>query len=227
MIWEIIRDFFESQRLPDRRRLLHQLRAAGRRRCSSGHIDIAWNSPLAWLDAQRRSGGTCRAIAMRDTDRDRVVASRRARRTAGSRRWPTCAGETVAVGAHGFAAGDADSARPAAAARARRRARISRSVRFDVLVGKHGDHIGGELDALPVPGARRGGRVRHARPQLGGVDARRHDRRRRSIGIAGARPSRFDHCVFTVRRGFPRRGGAALARGAVRDALRQSRSTAR
>ena len=46
-------------------------------RCSSGTIDIAWNSPLAWLDAQRRAGGACRAIAMRDTDRDRVVAHRR------------------------------------------------------------------------------------------------------------------------------------------------------
>ena len=32
-------------------------------------IDIAWNSPLAWLDSQRRSNSGCRAIAMRDTDR--------------------------------------------------------------------------------------------------------------------------------------------------------------
>src|SRR6185436_20389815 len=39
----------------------------------AGHVDIAWNSPLAWVDAQRRAGGTCRALAMRDTDRDRVT----------------------------------------------------------------------------------------------------------------------------------------------------------
>jgi hypothetical protein len=32
-----------------------------------GHIDIAWNSPLAWVDTVRRTGGRCRAIAMRDT----------------------------------------------------------------------------------------------------------------------------------------------------------------
>jgi ABC-type phosphate/phosphonate transport system substrate-binding protein len=38
----------------------------------AGHIDIAWNSPLAWLDASRRTGGACEALAMRDTDRDRV-----------------------------------------------------------------------------------------------------------------------------------------------------------
>ena len=70
VIWEIIRDFFESQGVPDRRRVLHHLRAAGHG-AARRHIDIAWNSPLAWLDAQRRSDGTCRAIAMRDTDRDR------------------------------------------------------------------------------------------------------------------------------------------------------------
>src|SRR5262245_18720878 len=36
-----------------------------------GHVQIAWNSPLAWVDAQRRTYDGCRAIAMRDTDRDR------------------------------------------------------------------------------------------------------------------------------------------------------------
>jgi ABC-type phosphate/phosphonate transport system substrate-binding protein len=38
----------------------------------AGYIDIAWNSPLAWLDASRRTGGACEALAMRDIDRDRV-----------------------------------------------------------------------------------------------------------------------------------------------------------
>src|SRR5882724_13034578 len=37
-----------------------------------GHIDIAWNSSLAWIDVQRCTHGRCRAIAMRDIDRDRV-----------------------------------------------------------------------------------------------------------------------------------------------------------
>ena len=89
VIWEIIRDFFEPAGLPHRRVVLHHLRAAGRGPARPP-IDIAWNSPLAWLDAQRRSGGTCRAIAMRDTDRDRVshVVARRGR--APSARWPTC-----------------------------------------------------------------------------------------------------------------------------------------
>ena len=72
VIWDIIKDFFEDQDHPidyvfysNYELLVDALLA--------GHIDIAWNSPLAWVDAQRRTGGTCRALAMRDSDRDRVT----------------------------------------------------------------------------------------------------------------------------------------------------------
>src|SRR5215472_2293435 len=71
VIWKIIGDFFESRRCPIE--LVYYstygLQVDG---LVKGHLDVAWNSPLAWLDAQRRTGDTCRAIAMRDTDRDRV-----------------------------------------------------------------------------------------------------------------------------------------------------------
>src|SRR6202521_4346860 len=39
----------------------------------SGHIHVAWNSPLAWLQSERVAGALGRraeAICMRDTDRD-------------------------------------------------------------------------------------------------------------------------------------------------------------
>src|SRR2546422_5488020 len=39
----------------------------------SGHIHIAWNSPLAWLESERlasKLGRRAEAICMRDTDRD-------------------------------------------------------------------------------------------------------------------------------------------------------------
>src|SRR5215831_18223394 len=39
----------------------------------AGHFDVAWNSPLAWLEAERAARGAGRradAIAMRDSDRD-------------------------------------------------------------------------------------------------------------------------------------------------------------
>src|SRR5204862_7010673 len=42
----------------------------------AGHIDVAWNSPLAWLQTQRISaklGRRAEAVCMRDTDRDLVA----------------------------------------------------------------------------------------------------------------------------------------------------------
>src|SRR5258708_12152533 len=72
LIWDIIKDFFEKDGCPidwvyytNYKMQVDALIA--------GHIDIAWNSPLAWVDAVRRTGGKCRAVAMRDTDRDRVT----------------------------------------------------------------------------------------------------------------------------------------------------------
>lgn len=35
-----------------------------------GEIDIAWNSPLAWVKSQLLTAGRCRALAMRNSDRD-------------------------------------------------------------------------------------------------------------------------------------------------------------
>ena len=70
VIWEIIRHFFESQSCPIDVAFYstYDLQVAA---LLDRTIDIAWNSPLAWLDSQRRSHNGCRAIAMRDTDRDR------------------------------------------------------------------------------------------------------------------------------------------------------------
>ena len=117
VIWEIIRDFFEAQACPIDVAFYSTYEAAGRR-AARRTIDIAWNSPLAWLDSQRRSGGTCRAIAMRDTDRDRVsyFVARRRRAGAHARR---PAEPDAGDRRERLAAGDADSARTAAAGRPR------------------------------------------------------------------------------------------------------------
>jgi len=71
VIWDIIRAFFEERGCPIDvvYYTSYELQVKA---LLEGHLDVAWNSPLAWVDAQRRAGGTCRAIAMRDTDRDRV-----------------------------------------------------------------------------------------------------------------------------------------------------------
>ena len=148
VIWEIIRDFFEAQGCPIDVVVLQQLRAAGRRRCSTATIDIAWNSPLAWLDAQRRSGGDLpRDRDARHRSRPRLVL-RRAPRGGPVRTLADLRGRTLAVGAI-----DSPQATLIPLGRLRQRGPRARRPtstvrRFDVLVGKHGDHVGGERDAF-------------------------------------------------------------------------------
>lgn len=112
----------------------------------AGHVDIAWNSPLAWIDAQRRTRGICRAIAMRDTDRDRrthlVV-----RRDGPVRDVPALRGKTLAVGASDSPQATLLPIHHLALAGLRPETDFA-VLRHDVLVGKHGDHVGGEQDAM-------------------------------------------------------------------------------
>jgi len=194
VIWEIIRNFFESQGVPIDVAFYStyelQVSALG-----DGAIQIAWNSPLAWLDAQRRSRGTCRAIAMRDTDRDRV--SYFVTRKGGAVRTLTdLRGGTVALGAT-----DSPQATLIPLGRLRQEGLIAgrdfTARRFDVLVGKHGDHVGGELDAFQC--LKRGEAAACAMLDLnweawtrdGTIDANEF--------VTLAPTPRFDHCVFTVR----------------------------
>jgi phosphonate transport system substrate-binding protein len=114
----------------------------------AGRIDLAWNSPLAWVRARRMAlaaGVSLVPVTMRDTDcdlRSLVVVRQGSPVTelAGLR------GLTVATGAVDspqatllplLALRDAGLA-PGADVDVRR---------FDVGVGLHGDHVGGERDA--------------------------------------------------------------------------------
>lgn len=194
VIWDIIRDFFDAQGVPIDVSFYstYELQVSA---LLDGSIDIAWNSPLAWLDAQHRSGGSCRAIAMRDTDRDRISYIV-ARRDGVVRAIADLRGRTLAVGAR-----DSPQATLIPLGRLRDEGLVpGRDVtiqRFEVLVGKHGDHIGGELDALrSLHGS---GADACAMLDLnwdawtrdGTIDPKR-------FAIVGE-TERFDHCVFTVR----------------------------
>jgi phosphonate transport system substrate-binding protein len=113
-----------------------------------GRIGVAWNSPLAWVRARRLAAAhdvTLRPVTMRDTDRDlRSVVAVLGR---SQLRDPTdLRGRTVGTGA-------VDSPQATLLPLS-----LLRSVgltpgadvtvrRFDVGVGLHGDHIGGERDA--------------------------------------------------------------------------------
>jgi ABC-type phosphate/phosphonate transport system substrate-binding protein len=114
----------------------------------AGVVDVAWNSPLAWIEAERAAssrGRKARAIAMRDTDRDltSVVVVRGDGKINALRE---LAGKTVAVGA-------ADSPQATLiplllfADAGLMPGRDFVVLRHDILVGKHGDHIGGEREA--------------------------------------------------------------------------------
>jgi len=194
VIWEIIRNFFESRDVPIDVTFYstYELQVSS---LLEGTIDIAWNSPLAWLDAQRRSGGTCRAIAMRDTDRDRVSYIV-GRKNAEVRTVLDLLGRVLAVGAS-----DSPQATLIPLGLLRQEGiepRRDVTIRgFDVLVGKHGDHVGGELDAFGC--LQRGEAAACAMLDLN-WDAWTRDGTLNPGEFAVIAPTdRFDHCVFTVR----------------------------
>jgi hypothetical protein len=106
-----------------------------------GEHHVAWNSPLAWLQAERAAaaqGRRAHAVAMRDTDRD-LTSVLVVRAESDVTRAADLDGRTVGFGA-------TDSPQATLIPRAHLRVPVRERL-FDVLVGKHGDHIGGERDA--------------------------------------------------------------------------------
>lgn len=168
-----------------------------------GHVHVAWNSPLAWLQsvrAAKKLGKTAVAIAMRDTDQDLtsivLVKDDSPMRSLGDLK-----GKRIGMGA-------ADSPQAtliplielsAAGLEAKRDFQL---VLHDVLVGKHGDHIGGERDAARALMA-------------GNVDAisvidgnHMLFAREGTLPASGIRilhqTGRYDHCNFTIFDDAPR-----------------------
>jgi phosphonate transport system substrate-binding protein len=113
-----------------------------------GRVDVAWNSPLAWVRARRLAAArdvTLTPVTMRDTDCDlRSVVVVRADSAVTS--LGDLAGRIVATGA-------VDSPQATLLPMSLlRSAGLTPGAdvtvrRFDIGVGLHGDHIGGERDA--------------------------------------------------------------------------------
>ncbi len=168
----------------------------------AGAIDVAWNSPLAWIETLRagaRAGRRASALAMRDTDRDLtsvvVVHS-----DAPIRSLDQLAGRTIAVGA-------SDSPQATLlpllhlAENGLEPGRDFEVQRHDLLVGLHGDHIGGERAAAESLLA---GRADAACL----IDANHLAFSRDGTLGAGtarvlAQTQPYDHCNFTVLDGAP------------------------
>jgi phosphonate transport system substrate-binding protein len=198
VIWDIIKDFFNQSGCPLDYVFFSNYELQVRAKLE-GTIDVAWNSPLAWLDAQVRSGEMCRAIAMRDTDRDRV-SHIVVRADSPIQSVNDLKGRTIAVGAK-----DSPQATLIPLGLLQRSGlepgRDVEVKRFDVLVGKHGDHIGGEKEAFQAlqSGEADACAMLDLNWQAWTADGTIDSTRFRIL----ATTDRFDHCVFTVCEDLP------------------------
>jgi phosphonate transport system substrate-binding protein len=114
----------------------------------AGHFHIAWNSPLAWVRAERMArahGKRAEAIAMRDTDQN-LTSVIVVRANAGIQTIADLKGKKVGVGAM-----DSPQATLIPLSHLRANGVLPfidcEVLRHDLLGGKHGDHIGGEREA--------------------------------------------------------------------------------
>lgn len=193
-IWDIIQAFFLAEGCP-MDYVLYTNYEMLQDALVRGDVDIAWNSPLAWLDACRRTGGACRAIAMRDTDRDRV-SHLLVRADSGIATLADLRGKTIAVGAL-----DSPQATLIPLNLLQRAGVGGLTVRrHDILVGKHGDHVGGELAALTDL-------IEGRADACATLDLNWDNWSKSGTADPGkirvlATTDPFDHCVFTVRDDF-------------------------
>lgn len=201
-IWEGMRDYFREAGVPIDYVLFsnydRQVFALLNR-----HIDIAWNTNLAWVKVHRRTGGNCRALAMRDAD-EAFTTVIVARADSGCESLTDLRGKRLALGS-------ADSTQAAILPLHYLReagvdaARDCTLVRFDLDVGKHGDTGTSELDVLHA--------LRDGRADAGALGLATWTRQA-GEGRVDARQIRpiwtspgYCHCNFTVLADFPEDSG--------------------
>jgi ABC-type phosphate/phosphonate transport system substrate-binding protein len=146
-IWEGFKAYFEANGFPFDF-VLYQNYERQVEGHFAGQYHVAWNSPLAWIEAQRLArarGREARAIAMRDTDQD-LTSVVVVKADGPIQAVADLKGKTVAVGAP-----DSPQATLIPLLHLKQQGlepgRDFEVQRHDLLVGKHGDHIGGERDA--------------------------------------------------------------------------------
>jgi ABC-type phosphate/phosphonate transport system substrate-binding protein len=196
-IWEGIREHFVEQGVPMEFTLFStyewQVEAL-----LKGHIDIAWNTPLAHVRVRQRTGGESLSLGMRDSDRDfRAKVIARNDRTI--RNLKDLEGKTLAVGT-----ADSTQARILPlyflVCEGVDLARVN-VVAFEGDLGKHGDTGNSELAVLKALHEGRadagtvGDLVWATEQGAGHVDSDR-------IEVLWTTPS-FDHCMFDGRPDLP------------------------
>ncbi len=145
-IWEGIREYLRDEAALPAEVVLFLSYGAQVEALLAGRIDIGWNTNLALVQAEHKSGGRCTSIAMRDTD----VAwhSLLITPTGGSvRGLDDLRGKRLALGSR-------DSGHAAIlpvhflAQAGLQEGKDYESVRFDTDIGKHGDTGTSEVDVL-------------------------------------------------------------------------------
>lgn len=203
-IWEGIRAHFQAQGVPLDFALFSNYERQVER-LLGGHIDLAWNTPLAHVQVQQRTQGKSLSLGMRDSDRD--FRSKLIVRTDARIATPKdLAGKRLAVGSR-----DSTQARILPLWFLRQEGVDLRKVTlvpFDTDLGKHGDTGTSELDVLRALHDGRadagtvGDLVWVAEQAAGRVDPSR-------VKVLWTTPP-FDHCMFDAlptlpeakRRGF-------------------------
>jgi ABC-type phosphate/phosphonate transport system substrate-binding protein len=205
-IWEGIREHFQEEGVPldfalfsNYERQVEELLA--------GHIDIAWNTPLAHVRVKERTGGRSVSLGMRDSDRDfhaKVVV----RRDAGIEKLTDLQGKRLAVGSR-----DSTQARILPLFFLQEEgvdlSRI-KIVPFDSDLGKHGDTGTSELDVLAAlrEGKADAGTIGDLiwvnEQAAGHVDSS-------TLAVLYTTPG-FDHCMFDAMPSFPQASREAFQR---------------
>jgi len=192
-IWEGIREHFAEQGVPMEFTLFSnyewQVEAL-----LKGHIDVAWNTPLAHVRVRERTGGKSLSLGMRDSDRD-FQAKVIVRTDRAIQNLKDLEGKTLAVGT-------ADSTQARILPLyflGREDVDVSRVnvLNFEGDLGKHGDTGNSELDVLKALHEGRadagtiGDLVWVNEQAAGRVDSER-------IKVLWTTPP-FDHCMFDGR----------------------------
>jgi len=200
-IWEGMRRFFQGEaHLPVEVVLFQSYEAQVQALLAQPgevvpHIDIAWNTNLAYLQADEWSGHACRAVAMRDTDlgwMTKIVAT-----TGGPiSTLADLKDRTLAIGSR-------DSGHAAILPvhfleqQGMREARDYRTLRFDSDVGKHGDTGTSEVEVVRA--------VLDGRADAGAIGSPFWNTVRKerlvpegSLSEIWSSPT-YNHCMFTAR----------------------------
>jgi phosphonate transport system substrate-binding protein len=197
-IWEGIREYLRDRGLRTEY-VLYSSYPALIDALVAGHIDIAWNTPLAFLQARERLGGQCLVLGMRDSDIGFT--------TVFIARADSPIHSLSDLKGRRFALGSRDSSHAAILpVHFLREAGLDPEkdlnlVRFDTDIGKHGDTGRSEQDVVRAvaEGSADAGAIGKATwdafVATGSIDSH-------ALGIFWTSPG-YSHCNFTARAELP------------------------